>query len=288
MEMPGMSEYQKWEHAQLEDISHDTDALIKMLGSEKVGESYDSGLLAGMLSKQGIDPGVLALLDRNGRDGTWGDSGLVILFLILILGFGNGGYGRNGAMGPALATENTVVNEANYTRLLDAIGTQGTRQEMAISQLSQTLHCDKNAIQGALASLDKQLAVNQGSVINAIQSCCCNMQSKLQECCCQTNLNIERTGNALHNAILTQSNIIQEKFCAQNAYLAEQFCQIKNREDQREIQALRDRLAEQRDVANTLAILNAIQNKDTIATTVSGTINATAGTFTGTGNGTLS
>lgn len=295
MDMTGMTEYQKWEHAQIEDISHDTDALIKMLGSEKVGESYDSGLLAGMLSKQGIDPGILALLNKEGKDG-WGDSGmLIVLFLILILGFGNGGFGlnRNGAVGPALATENTVVNEANYTRLLDAIGTQGTRQEMAVSQLAQALNCDMNTVQSALAGLDKSIAVNQGSVINAIQSCCCNLQSKIAECCCQTNLNVERTGNAIQAQIAAQTNgmnlsfaaqnqMVQQQFCAQNAYLAEQFCQIKNREDQREIQSLRDKLAEQRDNANTLLILNAIANKDTIAYT---------GTITGStvaGSGTLS
>lgn len=285
MDMAGMTEYQKWEHAQIEDISHDTDALIKMLGSEKVGESYDSGLLAGMLSKQGIDPGVLALLDR-GKDEGWDSGMLIVLFLILILGFGNGGFGFGrgagagmGAM-PNVATESTVINEANYTRLLDAIGTQGTRQEVAVSNLAQALGCDMNSVKGALAGLDKQLAVNQGSIVNAIQSCCCNMQAKMQECCCQTNLNIERTGNSLQTSLLAQSNAIQQQFYNQNAYLAEQFCQIKNREDQREIQSLRDKLAEQRDTANTLAILNAIANKDNIS--YSGTIDGTTVTGTGT------
>jgi hypothetical protein len=39
-----------------------------------------------MLSKQGIDPGVLALLDRDRNNGMLGDNGLVLLFLILLLG----------------------------------------------------------------------------------------------------------------------------------------------------------------------------------------------------------
>ena len=73
---------------------------------------------------------------------------------------------------------------------------------------------------------------------------------------------------------------MQSLFSAQNAYLADQFCQIKSREDQREIQSLRDKLSEQRDNANTLAILNAIANKDAI--TFQGTAGATA--FTGTGS----
>lgn len=54
--------------------------------------------------------------------------------------------------------DRTVVNEANYSRLLDAIaGNRG-----AIEGLAHSLNCDTNAIQNALCSLDKQLALSQG------------------------------------------------------------------------------------------------------------------------------
>lgn len=284
-----MTAYQKWEHSMLEDIGHDTDALISMIGDEKMGESFDSGLLAGMLNRQGIDPGIVAMLNDRRDRGDWGGDGglLVLLFLIILMG-GNGGlWGNRGAVGDVAGVDRTVVNEANYSRMLDAIG--GNRE--AISQLAQTLNCDAGQITSALASVDKQIAVNQGSIINAVQSCCCNIQGKIQDCCCQTNLNIERQGcqtrqDIQNNRFLIQAtasaqdNLVQGLFNAQNAYLADQFCQIKSREDQREIQALRDKLAEQRDSANTLAILNAIQNKDSIA--FQGTAGATA--FTGTGS----
>lgn len=295
-----MTAYQKWEHSMLEDIGHDTDALISMIGDEKVGESFDSGLLAGMLNKQGIDPGIVAMLNDCKERGAWGGDGgmLVILFLILIMGFGgNGGFFGRGN-GDVAGVDRTVVNEANYSRMLDAIG--GNRE--AVAGLAQTLNCNVGQIQSALAGVDKQLAVNQGSIINAIQSCCCNIrtevqstqnaiQSQIAKCCCDTNLNIERQGcqtrqDIQNNRFLIQAtasaqdNLVQGLFNAQNAYLADQFCQIKSREDQREIQALRDKLAEQRDSANTLAILNAIQNKDSIA--FQGTAGATA--FTGTGS----
>lgn len=297
-----MTAYQQWEHSMLEDIGHDTDALISMIGDEKMGESFDSGLLAGMLNRQGIDPGIVAMLNDCKEKGAWGGDGgmLVILFLILIMGFGgNGGFFGRGN-GDVAGVDRTVVNEANYSRMLDAIG--GNRE--AVAGLAQTLNCNVGQIQSALAGVDKQLAVNQGSIINAIQSCCCNIrtevqstqnaiQSQLAKCCCDTNLNIERQGcqtrqDIQNNRFLIQAtasaqdNLVQGLFNAQNAYLADQFCQIKSREDQREIQALRDKLAEQRDSANTLAILNAIQNKDVINYT---------GTITGTtvaGTGTLS
>lgn len=284
-----MTSYQKWEHGMIEDIGHDTDSIIKMLGSEKMGESFDTGALMGMLANKGVDPGIIAMLNECKDKGAWGGDGgmLVILFLILIMGFGGGSGFFGGANRDVAGVDRTVVNEANYSRMLDAIG--GNRE--AISQLAQTLNCTQGQITSALASVDKQIAVNQGSIINAVQSCCCNIQGKIQDCCCQTNLNIERQGCQtradiqdvrflIQSTASAQDNLLQSLINSQNQYLANEFCAIKSREDQREIQALRDKLAEQRDSANTLAILNAIQNKDSIA--FQGTAGATA--FTGTGS----
>ena len=280
--MDGMTDYQSWEHDKIEDISRDTDAILKMVGGNEKMESYDSGLLAGMLSKQGIDPGVLALLDRDRNNGALGDNGLVLLFLILLLG-GRNGFGWGGNDGVA-GVDRTVVNEANYSRLLDAIG--GNRE--AIAGLAQTLNCDMNSIQNALCGVDKQLAVNQGSIINAIQSCCCNLQSKIDECCCRTNHNIERVGCDIRqgqqetrflisNQFAAQTQLMQQLACDNRAYLADQFCQIKMREDQREIQSLRDKLQDAKSDARMVAILAAVNGKDT----VSGTLNSTAGTWQG-------
>ena len=282
-------DHEQWEHDMISDIGRDTDEIIRKLECDDTGENFDSGMLAGLLSKQGIDPGIVAMLNDRRDRGDWGGDGglLVLLFLIILMG-GNGGlWGNRGAVGDVAGVDRTVVNEANYSRMLDAIG--GNRE--AISQLAQTLNCDAGQITSALASVDKQIAVNQGSIVNAVQSCCCNIQGKVQDCCCQTNLNIERqecqTRQDIQNnrfliqaTAAAQDSLVQGLFNAQNAYLADQFCQIKSREDQREIQSLRDKLAEQRDNANTLAILNAIQNKDAIA--FQGTAGATA--FTGTGS----
>lgn len=286
--MTDMSAYQKWEHGMIEDISHDTDALIKMLGDEKVGESYDSGLLAGLMSKQGIDPGIVAMLNQNAKDGTLGGSSglLILLFLIILMGGGNGfgGWGGNGV-------DRTVINEGNFNQLMTAITSTGQAQANAIQTLAGTLNTDVNAIQMALAGVDKQIAVNNGSIQNAIQSCCCNIRTEVQAQSNALQLGLQRDLNVLENDIASQGATIASQFasqnasitkmfCDQNAYLADQFCQIKNREDQREIQQLRDQLAEARSTANTNAILSAIQNKDTIAYT--GTVSGT--TVTGTGS----
>ncbi|DBA35585.1 TPA_asm: hypothetical protein vir335_00029 [Classicovirus victor] len=292
-----MEKHIAYTREKLDEIGCDMHRLMEM-EEEEMTEGFDSGMLTGLLSKQGVDPGIVAMLNDRRDRGDWGDGGMLILLFLIILMGGNGGFWNRNAENGVAGVDRTVVNEANYSRMLDAIG--GNRE--AISQLAQTLNCDTNAVQTALAGVDKQLAVNQGSIINAIQSCCCNIrtevqatqnaiQSQMAKCCCDTNLNIERQGCQTRADIQdtrfliqatasAQDNLVQGLFNAQNQYLADQFCQIKSREDQREIQALRDKLAEQRDTANTLAILNAIQGKDAIS--FQGTAGSTA--FTGTGS----
>lgn len=289
--------YQKMEAGILKDISCDTDEILKKLEGVKMGEGFDTGALMGMLANKGIDPGVVAMLNDRCRNGDWNEGGgiwIVLLFLFLLgIGGGNGFFGRNGFAGDAgvAGVDRTVVNEANYSRLLDAIGTNGTRQEMAIQNLAQTLNCDVNSIKSALCSVDKQLAVNQGSIINSIQSCCCNLQGKIQECCCETNRNIERQGCQtradiqdvrflISSSQAAQDNLIQSQFAAQNAYLADQFCQIKMRELEATNQRLRDDLFRQSQQSQTAQIIQAIRGMDTIA--FSGTAGATAVTGTGT------
>lgn len=227
---------------------------------------------------------------------------LTLLFLIILLGGGRG-FGANLDAAGVAGVDRTVVNEANNSRLLDAISTTGARQEAAIQGLATALNCDVQAIQGALCGIDKALAVNQGSIINAIQSCCCNirteilqsqnaLQSQLAKCCCDTNLNIERTGNGLMNEIqqtrfqiqttdAATRQFIQQAFCDQNAYLAQQFCDIKTREDAREIQSLRDKLEQARTEAQTAVLLNAVNGTkcvnaryDTTTQTICGSVGA--------------
>jgi hypothetical protein len=266
----------------LNHIRMDVDNLLKK-GETTMGE--DMGWLAAMLNKQGVDPAVLAMLDKDRDNGALGDNGLVLLFLILLLGGGNGfGFGRNGPMDGVAGVDRTVVNEANYSRLMDAVA--GNRD--AIAGLAQTLNCDMNSIQSALCGVDKALAVNQGSIINAIQSCCCNIQGKIQECCCETNRNIERQGCQtrsdiqetrflISNQFAAQTQLMQQLACDNRAYLADQFCQIKTREDAREIQALREKLADAKADSRMVAIMAAVNNRDS----VSGTLDTTAGTWTG-------
>lgn len=282
-----MSSYQKWEHGMIEDISHDTDSIIRMLGSDKMGESYDSGMLAGLLSNKGIDPGILALMDKGGFGG---ESGMLFLLFLVIL-MDNGGWGNNGLGN----VDRTVINEGNFNQLMTAITSSGQAQTAAVQSLAQTLNTDVSAISSALASVDKQIAVNNGSITNAIQSCCCQMRTGLLEQTNQLNMGFNGLQNqASQIAYAQQDNAtrntqsIINAITQQSAMIQENFCEIRNREDAKTIQDLRDKLAEQRDASNLQLILAAIQNKDTIQTTIQGVLDTTAGTWSGTGTGSLS
>lgn len=289
--------YQKMEAGILKDISCDTDEILRKLEGKNMGEGFDSGALLGMLANKGVDPGIVAMLNDRCRNGDWNEGGgiwIVLLFLFLLgIGGGNGFFGRNGFAGDVgvAGVDRTVVNEANYSRLLDAIGTQGTRQEMAMQGLAQTLNCDVGQIKSALCSIDKQLAVNQGSIINSIQNVGCQLGQQISSCCCETNRNIERQGCQtradiqdvrflISSSQAAQDNLIQAQFAAQNAYLADQFCQIKMRELEATNQRLRDDLFRQSQQSQTAQIIQAIRGMDTIA--FSGTAGATAVTGTGT------
>ena len=289
--MADMSAYQKWEHGMLEDIGHDTDAVIKMLGGKSMTESYDSGLLTGMLANKGIDPSIIAMLDNN-KGAFGGDSGMLfLLFLVILMGGGNG----FGGWGNGNGIDRTVINEGNFNQLMTAVSQSGQNQQMAIQTLANNLNTDVAQITSALAQVDKQIAVNQGSIQNAIQSCCCNVRTSILE---QSNL-IERGMNGLQNqasqiAYAQQDNAnrnaqaILNAITGQTAMIQSEFCTIRNREDAKTIQDLRDKLAEQRDQSNLQLILSAIQNKDTISTSIQGTLDTTAGTWSGTGTGSLS
>lgn len=280
-----MTEYQNWEHDKLNSIHQDIEALEKMTGSEKMGESYDSGVLAGMLSNKGVDPGLLALMNNDG----FGNNGLLLVLFLLVLGGGNGWGNRGGC---DYAKESTLINESNYNALMNAISSQGTKQEVAIGDLATRFGCEIGQVKQALCGVDKAIALSNGDLKSAIQSVGGDLSSKISDCCCRTNLNIERGFSDVKQDIQAtrylvtatasaQDNLLQQEIqkvlgqMTQNQIaIQDQFCQLKNREDQREIQALRDKIAERdRD-----AILSAINGTKV----VSGTLSSSAGTWSGT------
>ena len=282
----------------LHDIDEDTDCILREIGGKDMTDGFDSGMLAGLLSNKGIDPSVVAMLENCKKDG-WGDGGmLIVLFLILILGFGgNGGWfgNRNGIGAEAAGIDRTIFNQSNFENLASAINTQGTRQEMAINQLASNLNCDVNSIKSALCGLDKQLAMTNGNVVNAIQSCCCNISNQIQSTSCATQRAIENQGSQtrellqdnrflIQSTSAAQNNLIQGLFCQQNQLITDKFNALELRDLQRDldnknamINDLKFQLSQEQ---QTTALLTAIRGMNDI--TFSGTAGATAINGTGT------
>lgn len=288
-----MENHIKETHAMLCDIEKDVHKLLNRGETDSMGENFDSGMLAGLLSRQGVDPGIVAMLNDRTRDGNWGDGGgcWIILLFLFLLGMGGNGWGRNG-FNNVDGVDRTVVNEANYSRMLDAIG--GNRE--AISQLAQTLNCDCNTIQNALAGVDKQLAVNQGSIINAVQSVGCQLQSSIDACCCRQTAALDRAACGINANIQESRYNTASQFAAQTALLQAQHCETINTMntrfaelEMRDLQrSLDQKNAEINDLklqvsqtAQTAQVIAAINGRNSVA--VNETLNTTAGTWTGNG-----
>ena len=225
-------------------------------------------LIASLCQNRGVDPNLMAALMNNNRNG-WDGMGAWWIIILLIFGwggfgngFGGGFNGRGTAQGLA-DLGNLVNNDAGRDLIMQAIQGNAT----AISQLASTVHCDVNALQGAIQNVSTQmcnlgntLGLGQRDIIAAMQNGNTTIMSKLCDCCCENRLAICQQTNTLQSAINTVNTGMERGFSETNyafadqtcqlkseinalkQYVGDQFCALKERESQREIQNLRDQV----------------------------------------------
>ena len=242
------------------------------------------GLIASLCQNRGLDPNLVAALMNNNRgcgDGFGNSAWWIIILLIFGWGgFGNGvggGFGGRGSAQGLADLGNLVNNDAGRDLIMQAIQGNAT----AISQLASTVHCDQNALMGAIQNLSTQLCnlgLGQKDLLFAVQNGQQAILSKLCDCCCDFRLQIAdfrgdialqmcNQTNTLQNAINFANSSVERGFAAEayerqaqtcaltNAINAQTiamnagFSAIKEREDAREIQNLRDQVAQYRDSA---------------------------------------
>lgn len=233
-----------------------------------MGSGGMAPLLASLCQNRGVDPNLMAALMNNNRNG-WDGMGAWWIIILLIFGwggfgngFGGGFNGRGTAQGLA-DIGNLVNNDAGRDLIMQAIQGNAT----AISQLASTVHCDVNALQGAIQNVSMQmcnlgntLGLGQRDIIAAMQNGNTTIMSKLCDCCCENRLAICQQTNTLQSAINTVNTGMERGFSATNyafadqtcqlkseinalkQYVGDQFCALKERESQREIQNLRDQV----------------------------------------------
>lgn len=214
----------------------------------------DAGLAALMqnANKGNMDPAALmAMMNNNGMGGNGGWWIWIILLFFVWGGFGGNGFGNRS--GEAAQVASQLNTDANTNLLMQAIN--GNKD--AISNLSNTLNCDINAVTSALNQINAGVSqiscdtkLSSCQVINAIQSGNAGLASQLASCCCDVRTAIQQQGyenqlaivnqtNTLTSNANTQFNILGAKIDAQTQIINDKFCQLEMREMQNKIDTLR-------------------------------------------------
>ena len=241
-----------------------SDTKIFSLGDNGIGGGGMAPLIASLCQNRGLDPNMVAAMMNNNRgNGGWGDMGAWWIVILLIFGwggFGNGfggGFGGRGSAQGLADLGNLVNNDAGRELLMSAI--QGNGQ--AISQLASTVHCDVNALQGAIANVSQSIcqlgnqmgqntnqvltAIMQGnnSILSQLCDCCCSIKGAITEQGYQGQLRtIQQTQDIVQNAT-SNANTIAAKIDAQTQIINDKFCQLELREMQNKLDADRAKSA---------------------------------------------
>lgn len=224
-----------------------SDTKIFSLGDQGIGGGGMASLIASLCQNRGLDPNmVMAMMNNRGYGDGFGNSAWWIIILLIFGwgGFGNGfggGFGGRGSAQGLADLGNLVNNDAGRELIMQAIQGNAT----AISQLATTVHCDVNALQGAISNLSTQLCnignqvgMTSQQIINAVQAGNCNLASQLASCCCDIRNAITTQGfenqlatvnqtNALQNSINFVNSSVERGFAATNYAFADQTCQLK-------------------------------------------------------------
>lgn len=260
-----------------------SDTKIFSLGDSGMSGGGMASLIASLCQNRGLDPNMVAAMMNNNRGNGYGDSfGNSAWWIIILLifgwgGFGNGfggGFGGRGSAQGLADLGNLMNNDAGRELLMSAIQGNGT----AISQLASTVHCDQNALMGAiqnlstqLCSIGNQVGMSGQQIINAIQAGNSTLASQLASCCCdirnaittqgfenqlatvnQTNTlqgainfvnsSVERGFAATNYAFADQTCQLKQAIAEQTRYIGDKFCELEKREMQTTIQNLRDQV----------------------------------------------
>lgn len=229
------------------------------------------------------NPLAMAAMMNGGMNNQWNNPFIYLVWMMFAqrMWGNNWGDGANNAQLDALRTQ--MQDNQNSGLLMDAV----KGNNAAIGQLAGQLNCDFNTlnsaicdVRGGIDRLSGQVGFSAERVINAVQAGDSNLASKIQDCCCENRLAICNQTNTLTNAINGVA-VGQERGFSSVAYETQrqtcdilgaidkqtqainaQFCAIKEREDAREIQQLRDQVqayqlsaSQQQQTANLVAQL---------------------------------
>lgn len=223
-----------------------------------------TALLPNLMGGRSLDPNLLLALNNGYRNqDMWGGAGMWWIWILLLFGWGRGGFGGWGGYGNGGECCNNGCN--NCAALPWALNSDTGRELLmqaiqgngdAIRQLASTLNCDVKSIetnlcniQSLIQNVGNQVGMSGQQLINSIQSVGCQLGSQLAQCCCDLKQGIERQGYENRIATIQQTddiksdanskfNILSQKLDANNAILVEKFNDLEKRELQNKIATL--------------------------------------------------
>lgn len=149
------------------------------------------------------------------------------MYLVMLALFGGGNWGNRGANGVLDVETQSKLNSLS-TQINDNNNNQWAREAIqgntfAISQLSQSLGVDYNALQGAIngvvmaiTNLGAQNGMGFAGVTNAINLGNLNLVQQLKDCCCGLKTQILEQGYQGRIETINQTNDLQTSLRIEN------------------------------------------------------------------------
>ena len=182
-------------------------------------------MLAPLIQRSGIDPGVLALMNNGGMGS---NNGWWLIFVLLL--WGRNGWGGYGGGDGSVSVPQMLSNAEGRDYLMQAINGNSA----AVNSLASTLNCDinsvktaLNAIQSSICSVGNQVGMSGQQIINAVQAGNTGIIQQLCNCCCDVKNLVNTQGYEARINNLQQSQLIQNGFNQIGYASAEQTCALK-------------------------------------------------------------
>lgn len=251
------------------------------------------------------DQALAASLANGGFGGNamWNNPFVYMVWMSMMRNFGYGADGGPDSYNSRqiAALQDSVNTNHNNDLVMQAM----SNNQSAVRELAQAFNTNLNSMQMAIANVKSAVEQVAGAtgfsaerVINAVNLGDANMMQQMQQCCCQTKTAIIEQGYQSQLAIERQTNGIQAQMAANHSSEQLQACQNQNqtvaainnlgtllqqgftqlgfsgeRNTQRvldhmcnaETQALRDKLAEASQKAQTAEIIAALKTTTTTA-----------------------
>ena len=185
-------------------------------GTSNSGTGGVLAMLPALMQRQGVDPGLIALLNSKNDGKGWGNDIFAILLLFILMGNGNGlGFGGNRGMcangqGGVMPILN---NDANTAVIMQAVQRNGYDVQSLATALNTSSDAVMAAINGLgqqICSLGNQMGMNTNQIITALMQGNNAISTQLAECCCKTNNAITAMDGNIKLSICQQTHALND------------------------------------------------------------------------------